>query len=140
MDVKAVRQALADAVGLIKLHGKRVQGLPSQFGTIQPPTFFPTSPTVNRYPDDDDTNGRLRKWSMVGKLLVGKPDEQAAHEALDALMSDGDADVVAALEADDYLGGLVQGLRVDGITDYGEHAVGGVIYLGVNVGITLWSF
>lgn len=140
MDVKAVRQALADAAAKVKVGGKKVQGLAAGFGTINPPTFFPATLIVNRYPGDDDTNGQLRKWTLVCKLLVGKPDEQAAYEALDALMSDGDADIVAALEVDSTLGGLIVDIRVDGITGTGEHTVSGVPYLGANVGITLWSW
>lgn len=140
MDVKAVRLALAAAVAQIKVGGKKIQALPDGFGTIQPPTFFTTTVNLDRYPDDDDTNGRLRKWTFVGKLLVGQPDTQAAQEALDTLMSDGDADIVAALEADSTLGGLIADIRVDGITGYGPQDQAGVPYLGANVGITLWSF
>lgn len=141
MDVKAVRLALAAAVAPIRLGGKKMQALGLEPGSITPPTFYTAKPvTLDRYPDDDDTNGRLRKWTFVGKILVGQPDEQAAQEALDALMSDGDADVVAALEAESTLGGLIADIRVDGITNSGPQEVGGNIYLGANVGITLWSF
>lgn len=140
MDVKLVRQRIALVVSEITSRGKNIQGLGYAPGGVSPPTFFTVGVTVNRYPTTERANGTLREWSFAGKLLVGLPDEQAAQEALDELMSDGDADVAGLLEANSTLGGACVDLLVLGFTDYGLHPVAGVDYLGVNVGIMLWSF
>jgi hypothetical protein len=137
VDVKLVRERLGFLAKSLTVRGKQIQGLGYEPGSINPPTFFPTGVEVNRYPDGN--RGRLRQWGITGKLLVGLADNVAAQEVLDALMSDGDADIAALFEVNDTLGGLVEDLVVRAITDYGPHEVAGQTYLGANVALELWA-
>lgn len=140
MDVKLVRKRLALVAATITIGGKKIQGLDREPASVNPPTFYTAGVEVDRYPDNQQNLGQLKAWGITGKLLVGKADDRAAQDLIDALMSEGDADIAALFEANSTLGGAVEDLIVRSITDYGPHDAGGQTYLGVNVALKLWAF
>lgn len=65
---------------------------------------------------------RLSEMTFAVRVLVAAGTDQGGQIALDDLVSSGV--VPAAIEADKTLGGVVQGLRVDGMTAYDAVVIG----------------
>lgn len=136
MDVTAARKALAAAARTLSTPDFPLQCLESPLGSISPPTFYPGGVEVDYYPPQ----GRpLILFTFGCKLLLGRAEDRAAHQRIDAYLSGGDRNLRRALEADETLGGLAAGLVVLRTDDYGLHDVGGQQYWGVDVPVNVWS-
>lgn len=61
----------------------------------------------------------LDKWMLTVRVMVGSASDIGAQKKLDAFLApSGSSSVKAAIEADDTLGGDVEGLRVTACTGY----------------------
>lgn len=137
MDVGVVRERLAAAAaaGLATFKPK-LQALGYEPDSVTPPAFYVSGVAIDYVPDAKA--GRLIKYTVKGKLLVGKPDDKAAAARLDAMLSSGG--IRTALEADGTLGGACEDVQVRTVDGYGEHEVAGVPYLGVDVETYVWGW
>lgn len=136
MNVTSARKALAAAARTISTPSAPLQCFESQPGSITPPTFYPEQVVVDYYPPD---GGPLILFTFTCKLLLGRANDQAAQQAIDAFLSGGDRNLRRALEADTSLGGLAADLVVRRTEDYDQHEVAGQIYWGTDVVVEVWS-
>ena len=137
MDVHVIRQrlALAARAGLAELL-PGLQALEYEPASIAPPTFYSNGPAIDYFPER--MPGSIIQHTIMSKLLVGNPDDKAAHKRLDAVLSGGL--LRAALEADRTLGGACNDLLVRRVTEYGPHEIASAKpYLGVNIETHVWG-
>ena len=74
----------------------------------------------------------------TAELVLAIPVHGPHLHVLDAMISSGG--IRTALEADGTLGGACEDVQVRTVTGYGEHELGGVPYLGVDVETYVWGF
>lgn len=137
MDVGLARTRLATAAKATNTPSvTKLQALPSQPDSIVPPTFYVEGVVVDYYPPEGQP---LIMFSFTCKLLLGSLDDKAAQQRIDAFLSGGDKNLRGALEADETLGGIAAGMRVNRTSDYALHEVGGQSYWGTDVEVDVWS-
>lgn len=134
MDIAAIRQALANAVGTIA----GVQVHPSVPDSITAPAFGAGEVEIDY---DQTFHGGLTVLLCKGRLYhsraAGADSDQPAMDAY--LMPAGPTSIKAAIEADRTLGGVCQALRVERLHGYATYQVGGVDYLGAEFDVRVWA-
>ena len=122
-----VRQGLAAALGTIdglEVHAFRP-------GTITPPAAI-VYPAPGAFLDYQVTMDAAADLRLVILVVVEWGEEQSAAEQLDAFIADsGPSSINGTVDANQTLGGIVDGCDVVNAQDYGTYTVAGVDYLGV---------
>jgi hypothetical protein len=122
-----VRQAIATALGTIaglEAHAFRP-------GSITPPAAI-VYPAPGQFLDYQVTMDAESDLRLVILVIVEWGEEQSAAEQLDAFIADsGASSINGTIDANQTLGGIVDGCDVIAAQDYGTYTIGGVEYLGV---------
>lgn len=124
-DIKAVMTALRDRLRLID--GLSVQL--AQTGNVNPPYAFLGLPVVESYRKSFAGNKMLIN-PTVTFLTSAAFDEIGITRLLDYMAPTGDKSLVAIIEADRRLGGVVEDCRVIGFEPFGAQDVGAIGYYG----------
>ena len=138
MKVTDIRKALAAKV-------LPVAGIEQSFwympGSINPPTFA----VVEYDKSFNVTFGRtagLKGLQITCMLWTSAGDTESGQQALDDYLDDSAGTVIAAIVADQTLGGTCATSVVDSITGAGRlYAVGDVdeLYLGAQINVRVWG-
>jgi len=136
--VTDIRKALAAAV-------RPVSGIEQSFwympGSINPPTFA----VVEYDKSFNVTFGRtagLKGLQITCMLWTSAGVTDAGQQVLDDYLDDGAGTVIAAIQADQTLGGTCGSSVVDSITGAGRlYAVGDVdeLFLGAQINLRVWA-
>lgn len=134
MDVKGIRQGLADAADTI--NGLRCyRTLP---GAVQPPAFAPVELEMEYHKSFSSARGLTEVTFTCGVYV---PDTDQGSDLLDGFMAEaGSGSVAAAIEADKTLGGKAKTLIVTRIRGVGRiYEVGGEQLLGGMIDVRVWA-
>ncbi|WP_327679485.1 hypothetical protein [Kitasatospora sp. NBC_00458] len=139
MQIAAVRAALADAARTVQLPAgvRKLTATGYTPDSVSEPHFFTGEVSV----DFDKAMGRaLDELEITCRVLVGRGDDRAAQQLLDALLSGaGPASLKAAIEAarggpgEPALGGLAHDLRLERVQGYRWYEHAGVQYVGAEL-------
>ncbi|MFB7473983.1 hypothetical protein [Kitasatospora sp. NPDC056184] len=139
MQIAPVRAAIADAARTVTLPvgTRKLTATGYTPDSIAEPHFFTAEVNV----DFDKTMGRgVDELEITCRVLVGRADDRAAQQLLDALLSGaGPAALKAAIEAarggpgEPALGGLAHDLRVERVQGYRWYEHAGVQYVGAEM-------
>ena len=126
--IPAIRDAIKTQLQTIS--GLRGYDTMSTVVNVPAAVVNPGSPLVIYDQAFDGTD----KLNFIVVVLVGKANDRAAQDALDAYLTNaGPSSVKAAIEG--TLGGLVVDCTVTTATNYGVYTVGTVDYLGVRFNV-----
>lgn len=137
MDISSVRRALADAATAVVLPAGALTCTGYVPDSVSEPAFF-----VAEYEIDYDRahNRALDEVEFTCRVLVGRGDDRAAQELLDAMLSGaGPASLKSAIEAargapgTPALGGLAHDLHVRRMQAYRWYEHAGTQYVGAEL-------
>jgi hypothetical protein len=133
MDISAVAQGMADAVSGLVSDGEVLTGFRYMPDSVPVPAFVQGDVEI----DFDRTFGRgMDELVFRPVLLVGRADDMAAQDRLNAFLSGGGPSALkAALEADGTLGGVCDDLHVRRVTGRRQYTVGEATYVGAELEI-----
>lgn len=125
MNLSTVRTALVDTFATTGLRAHKTER-----EDINPPALMLELGAINYV----DAFGGEARVTFNAIILLSGADVARSIEALDDyLTTTGDYSLVAAVEADPTLGGLVESASVTGVTDIGRLEVAGTGYVGARV-------
>lgn len=130
--VSGIREGLANALRAID--GLRVTAHIADAITVPAAVVGPAR--LDREP----ATTHIDVVTVAIRVYTSRADVRSAQDTLEAyLAGSGDKSVMAALEADRTLGGVVQALRVTGFDGYDSYEVAGVTYIGAEFTVTAWA-
>lgn len=102
------------------------------------PPIAIVEPTSVNY---DTTFGRgLDEYLFKITVIAGRADERSGQNKLDGYCNpSGSLSVKTAVESDKTLGGVVQNLRVSGLSTYGSITIAETPYLAAEFAVTVYS-
>jgi hypothetical protein len=102
------------------------------------PPIAIVEPTSVNY---DTTFGRgLDEYLFKITIIAGRADERSGQNKLDGYCNpSGSLSVKTAVESDKTLGGVVQNLRVSGLSTYGSITIAETPYLAAEFAVTVYS-
>jgi hypothetical protein len=102
------------------------------------PPIAIVEPTSVNY---DTTFGRgLDEYLFKITVIAGRADERSGQTKLDGYCNpSGSLSVKTAVESDKTLGGVVQNLRVSGLSTYGSITIAETPYLAAEFAVTVYS-
>ena len=131
--ITQIRDGLA--TNLATIIGLRTSSI--VFDNINPPIAIVEPQSINF---DMTFNRGLDEYQFKITVIAGRADERSGQNKIDGYCSPtGSGSVKTAVESDKTLGGIVQNLRVSGLSSYGSITIAEVPYLAAEFAVTVYS-